>query len=66
MTQATLYHKQIALDGPKPSGPPRRPQDGVCVAPRGVECNLEYHPGKCKARPCKHCMTSCLYWRRGE
>jgi hypothetical protein len=66
MTQATLYHKQTALDGGKP-GKARRPQDGVCVAPKGVECLQSYHEGKgCKERPCRHCATSCLYWRRGE
>lgn len=64
--QATLYARQATLDGARP-GKPRRAQDGVCVAPKGYECNLELHEGgKCKTRPCKHCMPGCMYWRSGR
>jgi hypothetical protein len=36
----------------------------VCHAPAEMECLQEYHPGKCKTRPCKHCSTGCMYWGR--
>ena len=56
--------EQATITGSKPSGPPRNAAGGVCHAPAEMECLQEYHPGKCKTRPCKHCSTGCMYWGR--
>lgn len=64
--QATLYARQVTIDGSK-VGRPRRAQDGACVAPKGYECMQELHEGgRCTARPCRHCSPGCVYWRRAR
>lgn len=47
----------------KVPGKVRQSSYGKCKAPKGYECNQQWHQGRgCTTRPCSHCSAGCMYY----